>query len=341
MYSDQMKAHFGYSASLPGVHTPQTTGVTQDSNNFTTTTETTIVILNADGTLSNEFRVGEGVSMDDIRKGLYTENTSRLPASSSPSSPYNASPPRVGPRSPLDLTSLPPLPPMSSLMPPQMISPTMAPMISPQSQVYQTSPPPGYNNISPTTALNRLRSPLSPPSVQNVLSESNGARYTQQMPRNLIDNALSDLKTFNSSPPSVKPETVGGGYETYLHQNRENFYLLDELNKMASYPNQQQLSPEHPPTLGPSLRDRNEDVNRVPRNGMKRNLESAQNHETVVPYKRPRTATSIGAIGQALYGLAGKQICPLCRFEATTKNPYRHLQDHLGRPYIHFVFMIK
>ena len=25
------------------------------------------------------------------------------------------------------------------------------------------------------------------------------------------------------------------------------------------------------------------------------------------------------------------QICPICKFQATTKNPYRHLQDHLAR----------
>ena len=28
------------------------------------------------------------------------------------------------------------------------------------------------------------------------------------------------------------------------------------------------------------------------------------------------------------------QICPICKFQATTKNPYRHLQDHLAR--MHF-----
>ena len=40
---------------------------------------------------------------------------------------------------------------------------------------------------------------------------------------------------------------------------------------------------------------------------------------------------SIGAIGQTVHGLKeNKQVCPLCHFEATTKNPYRHLQDHLG-----------
>ena len=28
------------------------------------------------------------------------------------------------------------------------------------------------------------------------------------------------------------------------------------------------------------------------------------------------------------------QICPICKFQASTKNPYRHLQDHLAR--VHF-----
>lgn len=58
------------------------------------------------------------------------------------------------------------------------------------------------------------------------------------------------------------------------------------------------------------------------------------------PYIHRKT-TSLGALGQALHGpLMGiprdsrenaVQICPICKFQATTKNPYRHLQDHLAR----------
>lgn len=61
------------------------------------------------------------------------------------------------------------------------------------------------------------------------------------------------------------------------------------------------------------------------------------------PYIHRKT-TSLGALGQALHGtLLGiprdsrenaVQICPICKFQATTKNPYRHLQDHLAR--MHF-----
>merc|ERR1719285_470853 len=53
-----------------------------------------------------------------------------------------------------------------------------------------------------------------------------------------------------------------------------------------------------------------------------------------------RKTTSLGALGQALHGMPrdsrenAVQICPLCKFQATTKNPYRHLQDHLAR--VHF-----
>merc|ERR1712156_898040 len=58
------------------------------------------------------------------------------------------------------------------------------------------------------------------------------------------------------------------------------------------------------------------------------------------PYIHRKT-TSLGALGQALHGpLMGiprdsrenaVQICPICKFQAPTKNPYRHLQDHLAR----------
>jgi len=61
------------------------------------------------------------------------------------------------------------------------------------------------------------------------------------------------------------------------------------------------------------------------------------------PYIHRKT-TSLGALGQALHGQMlgiprdsrenAVQICPLCKFQATTKNPYRHLQDHLAR--MHF-----
>lgn len=58
------------------------------------------------------------------------------------------------------------------------------------------------------------------------------------------------------------------------------------------------------------------------------------------PYIHRKT-TSLGALGQALHGSMlgiprdsrenAVQICPICKFQATTKNPYRHLQDHLAR----------
>ena len=64
--------------------------------------------------------------------------------------------------------------------------------------------------------------------------------------------------------------------------------------------------------------------------GLKMKQRITKISQNSAPYKKPSRAKSIGAIGQALHGLHGKQVCPLCKFEATTKNPYRHLQDHLG-----------
>ena len=57
------------------------------------------------------------------------------------------------------------------------------------------------------------------------------------------------------------------------------------------------------------------------------------------PYSR-RKPKSLGSLGLSLHGLPRDpksqsiQMCPLCKFQATTKNPYRHLQDHLAR--VHF-----
>ena len=297
--------------------------ITTSETTVLTSREQTVLFLNEDGTINT----------------MGTE----IPGSSPQ---YTVSAPQVSPGTPLDLTSLAPLPPMSSLMPPHMMSPDMMQhnmmspphsgyaSSSPPGQEYQVSPPaPGYTNTSPTTALNSLRSPLSPPSVQNVLSASNGVRYTQQMPRDVLDNALNSIIPFNpsQSPPDIQQENVGGGNEVYLQQNQENYLLLEELNRMAPAPGQFQLSAEQPPAFLEVVPPQNS----ATQNGFKR--KNRESPETVVPsYKRSRTHTSIGAMGQAIHGLEGEkvQVCPLCRWVARTKNPYRHLQDHLGRPLV-------
>jgi len=60
---------------------------------------------------------------------------------------------------------------------------------------------------------------------------------------------------------------------------------------------------------------------------------------TTLPFNYGNTR-SLGALGQQMHGLPrdsknqAVQICPLCKFQAATKNPYRHLQDHLAL--VHF-----
>ena len=69
--------------------------------------------------------------------------------------------------------------------------------------------------------------------------------------------------------------------------------------------------------------------------GSTKSRSSQRSQPYSVSARRARTVgskKSIGAIGQTVHGLKeNKQVCPLCNFEATTKNPYRHLQDHLGK----------
>ena len=102
---------------------------------------------------------------------------------------------------------------------------------------------------------------------------------------------------------------------------------MSDFNQMAPPPGQFQLSPEqpHPAFLGSSP-----PLNQT---GLKRKRGRPEiANVNVDPNKRQKTGPGIGAMGQAVWGFgAGNQICPICRFQATTKNPYRHLQDHLAR----------
>merc|ERR1719282_1341431 len=195
-------------------------------------------------------------------------------------------------------------------------------------------------------------SPGRAPGYTNTNSYPNS--LNQKMPRH--SNSLAP------APPHIKQENVGSGYEEYYN-------LLEELNKMPPAPGQLPLQSPHqsPPLLSPSQAQ-----NQAPQTGVKRpktepsngtvvtpeqsstfpapsppqnpesqtllKRKSDESHATVVAYKRPKTGPSITAMSQAVNGGLGKTsgncICPICRFEGVTKNPYRHLQDHMAR--VHF-----
>ena len=69
-----------------------------------TTSTTTVLILNPDGSLSNEFTVGEGVNLETIKQEYYQEH-----------SPTRSSPVTRSSPTPLDLSTSLPLPPMSTM----------------------------------------------------------------------------------------------------------------------------------------------------------------------------------------------------------------------------------
>ena len=333
-------------------------------SDFTTSTTTTVLILNPDGSLSNEFTVGEGINLEDIKQELYNELTP-------PRATSTVHPPKSSPI-PLDLSSqsIPTLPPLSSIT-----CSNFSPLPSISSLIQSSGNAININNSTINISQSNILLPTQPvfsnfnftstqnnfTSTQNnftlpikniytdsasavsaitsplprhaVLSENNSLKFSQ-VPRNVIDSALGGINTLKTSPSrEIKsPEhTYGRSQPVFLHQ-KENIYLLEELNRLPTHPvSPETLGVSHVPpaqtkilsTFVPAEAARGE-------NGLKMKQRITKISQNSAPYKKPSRAKSIGAIGQALHGLHGKQVCPLCKFEATTKNPYRHLQDHLG-----------
>ena len=154
---------------------------------------------------------------------------------------------------------------------------------------------------------------------------------------------LPPLRT--SPTPASPPGTCTDQYPVYLQhkdnsslytQHKENFFLLEELNKLPTAP----VSPESLRQAGQFSSPLTPSTDNL--NNLKLRAKAKVSHATIVPYKKPNKTKSIGAIGQELHGSQGqgKQLCPLCNFEGKTRNPYRHLQDHLGKTSVRSLHLI-
>lgn len=333
-------------------------------NDFTTSTTTTVLILNPDGSLSNEFTVGEGINLEDIKQELYggltpprSNNTLNPPKSSPIPLDLSSQSMSLPPLSSISSSSYSPLPSVSSLMQSSgngininhpTINISQPNIILPNQQVISsftfnstqnqftstqnnfTLPVKNIYADSVSSAVNAITSPLP---RHTVLSENNSLKFSQA-PRNVIDSALGgyNLKTSPSRDVKSPDQIYRTSHPVYLHQ-KENLYLLEELGRLPT----RSLSPESLSdpqtkvlsTLSPvvTTTTRTESNFKMRQKTIINRSKVSQNS---APYKKTNRTKSIGAIGQALHGLHGKQVCPLCKFEATTKNPYRHLQDHLG-----------
>ena len=211
---------------------------------------------------------------------------------------------------------------------------------------------------SNSVSINTLQHPIP----KKDLMDAHSSLRSNQAPRTVIESALTELKSFKHQTDVViksEPQLYEHSQPVFLEQ-KENFLLLDEVNsrvlmepsdfhKSVQLPSPQyNRSPQYDPTqqytavdyslpTAPypnSLEIRNQPVD------LKIKKPKSERSHATIPYNPNRKTKSLGALGKALHGLPrdsgnqAMQICPLCRFQATTKNPYRHLQDHLAR--VHF-----
>ena len=190
------------------------------------------------------------------------------------------------------------------------------------------SPPLHFTNVIPFKSMPPL--PVSPPRLMSKTSISGGG-----------DSKDNIEKLQSSSPPmSPPPETTPTA--------------LSPLLTPPAWVSPPSVSPPWSSTPSPVSSSTSSPAS----SGKERNVVQ-------------RKSTSLGALGQALHGeqlglepredsrANAVQICPICKFQAATKNPYRnlqvsepcstnqdtdqtkysHLQDHLVR--VHFMGRIK
>jgi len=241
---------------------------------------TKIVILNPDGTLSDEFMLPDGFDLENIQ-GLSSNQDTSPVITASPS--------------------------------------------------------------SPALSINILQHPIP----KKDLIDVQPSLRSNQAPRAVIESALTELKSLKHQADSFiksEPQIYEHSQPVFLEQ-KENYILLEELNKLQMKPLELDKcgtlrSPQYSPVdyslpTDPYPTSSTETTNHVDLKIRKPKTRM----EALVPYNHRKTK-SLGALGQALHGLPrdsrhqAVQICPICKFQATTKNPYRHLQDHLAR--VHF-----
>ena len=265
----------------------------------------TVMVLNEDGTLDNRFTVPNDV----LSQALLSTSPAPVPGSL-------ISPPLSSPRSPLDLTAVP-----TSTFSQAGVNNMTQQDVSTKNNMYSfansnnnagnllSSVEPGPGLVSGgASAVSGLKRPLP---LTEVLGDYNP--QSSHVPQQVIQRAMAE---FNAKTSAFNFPAAG-------FENFQSIYGDQKENLSVSFP--QKL----------------EGVGYInSRDGSKVSTkEKSRSSQRSQPYsvsgrkvKSAASKKSIGAIGQTVHGLKeNKQVCPLCDFEATTKNPYRHLQDHLGK----------
>ena len=265
----------------------------------------TVMVLNEDGTLDNRFTLPNDV----LSQALLSTSPAPVPGSL-------ISPPLSSPRSPLDLTAVP-----TSTFSQAAVNNMTQQDMSSKNNMYSfansnnnagnllSSVEPGPGLVGGgASAVSGLKRPLP---LTEVLGDYNP--QSSHVPQQVIQRAMAE---FNAKTSAFNFPAAG-------FENFQSIYGDQKENLSVSFPGKV------------------EGVGYInSRDGSKVSTkEKSRSSQRSQPYsvngrkvKSAASKKSIGAIGQTVHGLKeNKQVCPLCDFEATTKNPYRHLQDHLGK----------
>jgi len=164
---------------------------------------------------------------------------------------------------------------------------------------------------------------------QQVISSNSGLVSAHLGGVNKQDNVHLYLQ--GQHPTTSLPMTPLGTLDLSLPKKPDSSVLNQLVNPAALVSENSVLKALSNPLAGGKV---------IRTNGQKiRKPKARDENGNGTPYIHRKT-TSLGALGQALHGIPrdsrenAVQICPICKWQATTKNPYRHLQDHLAR--IHF-----
>jgi len=305
-----------------------------------------IIILNPNGTINEELMLAHGVNQEAIKAvsegGLIGLTDPNAPVSIK-SLQHPIPQKDLTNVKPLMTTSQIPRTLMETVLPDSKTSVTLAPE---HSRSVILDPKDNFlvlDDLERDPMIEPLDLPVSQPThrIININGTNHIITTTPRLSRPLNINKPEVQFSVSSLSNAQLPMTPLGTLDLSLPKKPDPSVLEQFVNPGALVSESSVLKALSKPDSGNILTKDHLTGKIIRTTGQKvRRAKARDENGNGTPYIHRKT-TSLGALGQALHGpLMGiprdsrenaVQICPICKFQATTKNPYRHLQDHLAR----------